>query len=43
MQTLLSAIGVSTSWLEFVYGVMLVAGVVVGAKLLALRVKGAPA
>jgi ribose transport system permease protein len=43
MQTLLSAVGVSSSWLEFVYGVMLVAGVVVGAKLLTLRPAGAPA
>ena len=43
MQTLLSAIGVSSSWLEFVYGVMLVAGVVVGAKLLTLRPRGATA
>jgi len=43
MQTLLSAVGVSSSWLEFVYGIMLVAGVVVGAKLLTLRPSGATA
>ena len=43
MQTLLSALGVSSSWLQFVYGVMLVAGVVVGAKLLTLRPRGATA
>ncbi len=43
MQTLLGAAGVSSSWLNFVYGAMLVAGVVVGAKLLTLRPKGAVA
>jgi ribose transport system permease protein len=41
MQTLLGAAGVSSSWLNFVYGAMLVAGVVVGAKLLTLRPRGA--
>ena len=43
MQTLLGAAGVSSSWLNFVYGAMLVAGVVVGAKLLTLRPRGAAA
>jgi ribose transport system permease protein len=43
MQTLLSAVGVSPSWLQFVYGAMLVSGVVVGAKLLTLKPKGAHA
>jgi ribose transport system permease protein len=43
MQTLLGAVGVSSSWLNFVYGAMLVAGVVVGAKLLTLRPRGAAA
>src|SRR3954467_2275368 len=43
MQTLLSALGVSSSWLQFVYGVMLVTGVVIGAKLLTLKPKGATA
>ncbi|MFL5847055.1 MAG: ABC transporter permease [Solirubrobacteraceae bacterium] len=37
MQTLLGALGVSSSWLNFVYGAMLVSGVVVGAKLLTLK------
>ena len=41
MQTLLGAAGVSSSWLTFVYGALLVTGVVVGAKLLTLRPKGA--
>lgn len=39
MQTLLGALSISSSWLNFVYGVMLVAGVVVGAKLLTLKPK----
>jgi ribose transport system permease protein len=43
MQTLLSALGVSSSWLNFVYGAMLVSGVVIGAKLLTLRPKAAAA
>ena len=37
MQTLLGALEVSSAWLNFVYGCLLVAGVVVGAKLLTLR------
>jgi ribose transport system permease protein len=43
MQTLLGAVGVSSSWLNFVYGAMLVSGVVVGAKLLTLKPRGAVA
>jgi ribose transport system permease protein len=43
MQTLLGAVGVSSSWLNFVYGALLVTGVVVGAKLLALKPRGATA
>lgn len=43
MQTLLGAVGVSTSWLNFVYGAMLVTGVAVGAKLLMLRPQAARA
>lgn len=39
MQTLLGALSVSSSWLEFVYGALLVIGVVVGARLLSLRAK----
>ena len=41
MQTLLSSAGVSSSWLEFVYGALLVAGVVVGGQLMAFRPAGA--
>ena len=37
MQTLLGAVGVSSSWLNFVYGALLVTGVVVGAQMLTLR------
>lgn len=37
MQSLLSALSVSSSWLNLVYGVMLVAGVIVGAQLLDLQ------
>src|SRR4051794_20433190 len=40
MQTLLGALSVSSSWLNFVYGALLVVGVVVGAKLLTLRPRG---
>ena len=40
MQTLLGALEVSSAWLNFVYGCLLVAGVVVGAKLLTLRPRG---
>jgi ribose transport system permease protein len=43
MQTLLGALGVSSSWLNFCYGALLVTGVVVGAKLLTLRPRGATA
>jgi ribose transport system permease protein len=43
MQTLLGALSVSSSWLNFVYGALLVVGVVVGAKLLTLRPRGATA
>ena len=43
VQTFLGAIGVSFSWMNFVYGAMLVTGVVVGAKLLTLKPKGPPA
>src|SRR3954454_17731965 len=43
MQTLLGALSVSSSWLNFVYGALLVVGVVVGAKLLTLRPRGAMA
>ncbi|HVI17741.1 MAG TPA: hypothetical protein VM712_05160, partial [Gaiellales bacterium] len=43
MQTLLGALEVSSAWLTFVYGCLLVAGVVVGAKLLTLRPRGATA
>ena len=43
MQTLLGALEVSSAWLTFVYGCLLVAGVVVGAKLLTLRPRGAMA
>lgn len=41
IQTLLGAAHVSSSWLQFVYGVMLVAGVVVGARLTSQRPKEA--
>ena len=37
MQTLLGALSVSSSWLTFVYGALLVVGVVVGANLLTLK------
>lgn len=37
MQTLLGALGVSSSWLNFVYGALLVTGVVVGAQMLTLK------
>jgi ribose transport system permease protein len=37
LQTLLGALGVSSSWLNFVYGVLLVGGVVIGAKVLGTR------
>lgn len=37
LQTLLGALGVSSSWLNFVYGLLLVGGVVIGAKLVAPR------
>ncbi|HEY7620151.1 MAG TPA: ABC transporter permease [Solirubrobacteraceae bacterium] len=37
LQTLLGAVGVSSSWLNFVYGALLVAGVVIGAKVVAPR------
>jgi ribose transport system permease protein len=45
MQTLLSALNVPPTWLNVVYGGMLVAGVIVGARLVALRptAKAAPA
>ena len=43
MQTLLGALEVSSAWLNFVYGCLLVAGVVVGAKLLTLRPREATA
>jgi ribose transport system permease protein len=43
MQTLLGALDVSSAWLNFVYGCLLVAGVVVGAKLLTLRPREATA
>lgn len=39
MQILLSALDVSNSWLNFVYGAMLVTGVVVGAQLMTPRPK----
>ncbi|MEN3279476.1 MAG: ribose transport system permease protein [Solirubrobacteraceae bacterium] len=37
MQSLLSALNVSSSWLDLAYGVLLVAGVIVGAQLLELQ------
>jgi ribose transport system permease protein len=43
MQTFLSAVGVSSSWLNLVYGAMLVCGVVVGARLLTLKPQAAAA
>ena len=42
MQTLLGALSVSTSWLTFVYGALLVVGVVVGAKLLTIKPRERP-
>jgi hypothetical protein len=40
MQTFLSAVNVPPTWNSVVYGGMLVAGVVVGARLVALRPLG---
>ncbi|WCB93298.1 Ribose import permease protein RbsC [Baekduia alba] len=43
MQTLLGAVGVSSSWLTFVYGALLVTGVVIGAQMLTLKPRSAQA